>query len=74
MAYKINAAARDLFYSRNDPKDRRLGELIGRAAINEVTEGTVAILGVPEDRGITANKGAPGPRPDRTTSDGGFTS
>ena len=33
MAYKINAAARDLFYSRNDPKDRRLGELIGRAAI-----------------------------------------
>ena len=50
MAYKINAAARDLFYSRNDPKDRRLGELIGRAAIDEVTEGTVAIIGVPEDR------------------------
>ena len=48
MAYKINAAARDLFYSRNDPKDRRLGELIGRAAIDEVTEGTVAIIGVPD--------------------------
>ena len=60
MAYKINAAARDLFYSRNDPKDRRLGELIGRAAIEEVTEGTVAIIGVPEDRGITANKGRAG--------------
>ena len=60
MAYKINAAARDLFYSRNDPKDRRLGELIGRAAIDEVTEGTVAIIGVPEDRGITANKGRAG--------------
>ena len=60
MAYKINAAARDLFYSRNDPKDRRLGELIGRAAIDEVTEWTVAIIGVPEDRGITANKGRAG--------------
>ena len=60
MAYKINAAARDLFYSRNDPKDRRLGELIGRAAIDDVTEGTVAIIGVPEDRGITANKGRAG--------------
>ncbi len=60
MAYKITPAARALFYSRNDPKDRRLGELVGRAVINDVTDGTIAIIGVPEDRGITANKGRAG--------------
>ena len=60
MQYKIKKADRDLFYSRNDPKDRRLGELITRARISELTGGEVAILGVPEDRGITANKGRAG--------------
>ncbi|MCC8177626.1 MAG: arginase, partial [Cloacibacillus sp.] len=64
MKYKIDAADRGLFYSRNDPKDRRLGELITREKIEDVTEGTVAIIGVPEDRGITANKG-------RAAADGG---
>lgn len=60
MAYELNAASRELFYSRNDPKDRRLGELVPRASIDEVEEGTLAIIGVPEDRGITANKGRAG--------------
>ena len=60
MRYKIDPAARDLFYSRNDPKDRRLGELVSRINVKEVKEGTVAIIGVPEDRGITANKGRAG--------------
>lgn len=60
MKCRINAAARDLFYSRNDPKDRRLGELISREKIENVTAGTTVIIGVPEDRGITANKGRAG--------------
>ena len=42
MRYKIDPAARDLFYSRNDPKDRRLGELVSRINVKEVKEGTVA--------------------------------
>jgi formimidoylglutamase len=60
MQYKIKQADRGLFYSRNDPKDRRLGELIARADISDVKRGEIAILGVPEDRGITANKGRAG--------------
>lgn len=58
--YRLNKADRDLFYSRNDPKDRRLGELIERASLRDVKQGTVVILGVPEDRGVTANKGRAG--------------
>lgn len=60
MKYRVKAAARELFYSRNDPKDRRLGELIPRAGIDETEKDTVVIIGVPEDRGITANKGRAG--------------
>ncbi|MDO5115701.1 MAG: formimidoylglutamase [Synergistaceae bacterium] len=60
MKYKIETAGRELFYSRNDPKDRRLGELVARANIDDITPGSVAIIGVPEDRGITANKGRAG--------------
>ncbi|MDO4987412.1 MAG: formimidoylglutamase [Synergistes sp.] len=60
MDYKTKQADRTLFYSRNDPKDRRLGELIKRGRVDEVKNGSIAILGVPEDRGITANKGRAG--------------
>lgn len=60
MKYRLKAAERDLFYSRNDEKDRRLGELIPRATIEEITQDSVVIIGVPEDRGITANKGRAG--------------
>ena len=60
MQYALSQAARELFYSRNDAKDRRLGELIRRAQTDEVKKDTVAIVGVPEDRGVTANKGRAG--------------
>ncbi|MGI6430999.1 MAG: arginase family protein [Synergistaceae bacterium] len=60
MAYILEKADRDLFYSRNDPKDRRLGELIHRGKISTVRNFDVVIIGVPEDRGVTANKGRPG--------------
>ena len=60
MTYILNKADRDLFYSRNDAKDRRLGELIHRARVCDLRSGTIAIIGIPEDRGIAANKGRSG--------------
>lgn len=60
MTYKINEADLSLFYKRNDPRDRRLGEIIQRAAIRELVKDNISILGVPEDRGVLANKGRPG--------------
>ncbi len=60
MAFVVNKADRDLFYSRNDPKDRRLGELIQRAEIEQIHKADIVILGIPEDRGILANKGRSG--------------
>ncbi len=60
MKYFLNRADRDLFYSRNDPKDRRLGELVSRVSIDEIKPEDVVIIGIPEDRGITANKGRAG--------------
>lgn len=60
MAFNLKKADRDLFYSRNDPKDRRLGELIQRGRLDSVRKADVVILGLPEDRGILANKGRAG--------------
>ena len=60
MVYILEKADRDLFYSRNDPKDRRLGELIHRGKLSAVRDSDVVIIGAPEDRGVTANKGRPG--------------
>lgn len=60
MAFILNKADRDLFYSRNDPKDRRLGELIHRAKIDNLRKADIVIVGIPEDRGILANKGRAG--------------
>ncbi len=52
MAYILEKADRDLFTSRNDPKDRRLGELVHRGKMSSVRDSDVVIIGVPEDRGI----------------------
>jgi len=60
MAYILEKTDRDLFYSRNDPKDRRLGELVHRGKMSSVRDSDVVIIGVPEDRGILANKGRAG--------------
>ena len=57
---KLKAAERGLFYSRNDAKDRRLGELIERCELSDIRNGDVVIIGVPEDRGVTANRGRAG--------------
>jgi formimidoylglutamase len=60
MSFTLKMSDRDLFYSRNDPKDRRLGELINRGKIADINKSDVVILGIPEDRGILSNKGRPG--------------
>lgn len=53
----------DLFYSRNDPMDPRLGDLVkpvSRDHEDALRSAQIAILGVPEDRGIAANGGKQG--------------
>jgi formiminoglutamase len=45
-----------LFFSRKDPQDPRLGELVKRAPDGP----GVAILGYPDDEGIRLNEGRPG--------------
>ncbi|MDD4160337.1 MAG: formimidoylglutamase [Synergistaceae bacterium] len=60
MKYILDKTDRDLFYSRNDPKDRRLGELVHRGKMSSVRNSDVVIIGAPEDRGILANKGRAG--------------
>ena len=53
----------DLFYSRKDPMDPRLGDLVRRVSRDHedaLNSAQIAILGVPEDRGIAANGGKQG--------------
>lgn len=45
-----------LFYSRQDPEDPRLGELV----TTQKTENAVVLIGYPDDRGIQLNKGRGG--------------
>jgi formiminoglutamase len=61
MSFK--PVAQDLYFSRNDPHDRRLGEIARPCAkIAEAEEGhrSIAILGYPDDEGIQRNGGRPG--------------
>lgn len=55
-----------LFFSKSDPHDPRLGEVVrrlGGASDRGLLEGADAVLlGAPEDRGILANKGREGAR------------
>lgn len=54
----------DLFYTRRDPKDPRMGELVRpleREALDAaLPQADLVFVGVPEDRGIVANRGRPG--------------
>ncbi len=53
----------NLFYSRKDPMDPRLGDLVKRVSRDHedaLRSAQIAILGVPEDRGIAANGGKQG--------------
>lgn len=51
---------KELFYSRNDPMDPRLGDLVKPVSADldgSLKSARIAIIGVPEDRGIAANGG-----------------
>ncbi len=50
----------ELFFTRNDPADPRLGELTGRGVV-DISESTrIALIGMPQDIGVQRNGGRPG--------------
>ena len=49
----------DLFFSRNDKNDPRMGEIVGRDEKDYVSADLV-ILGCPQDEGVRRNNGRPG--------------
>jgi len=49
----------DLFFSRNDKNDPRLGEIVGRDQ-NDYAAANLVILGCPQDEGVRRNYGRPG--------------
>lgn len=53
---------RGLFFSKNDPKDPRMGELVVPLEGGEIDSFDVLLIGMPEDRGVTANLGREGAR------------
>ncbi len=54
----------DLFYTRKDPKDPRMGELVrpleGEELEDALLKGALVFIGCPEDRGIANNGGRTG--------------
>ena len=50
---------RGLFFSRNDPNDPRLGEIVGIDE-NEYNAADIVILGCPQDEGVRRNNGRVG--------------
>src|SRR5947207_13459441 len=49
----------DMFFSRKDPNDPRLGEIVLRDP-NDYASADVVILGCPQDEGVRRNKGREG--------------
>lgn len=63
MSLALTAPKKEWFFTRNDPSDPRLGDLV--VPVADGLEGLpqdarIAILGFPEDRGIAANGGKTG--------------
>lgn len=54
--------APNLFFSRNDSSDVRMGDLVLRKMEGYVPEVKIGLLGVPEDEGVRRNKGRIGAR------------
>ena len=50
-----------LFYTRNDPNDRRLGDVV-RSKFQDYEAANIVILGCPQDEGVRRNGGRPGAR------------
>jgi formimidoylglutamase len=52
--------ASQLFYSRNDSEDPRMGDLVIRRLEGYVPEVNIGIIGCPQDEGVRRNKGRTG--------------
>ncbi|MDE2148348.1 MAG: formimidoylglutamase [Gammaproteobacteria bacterium] len=55
----LQAAAEELFYRREDPRDPRLGERVGRGP-QALAAADVVLLGYPVDEGVARNRGRVG--------------
>lgn len=55
-----NRATEELFFSKNDPYDIRLGDLVRSVSRDEVASGSTVISGYPDDEGISLNGGRSG--------------
>ena len=51
--------AAEVFYSRNDPNDPRLGEIVSRDP-NDYAAADIVVLGCPQDEGVRRNRGRGG--------------
>lgn len=49
-----------LFFSKNDPDDLRLGDVVGAQAKMDSVKNQLVVIGYPDDRGIQANGGRVG--------------
>lgn len=57
----LTEASQDLFFSKGDPNDPRLGEIVKKAKNEDDLKGAkIVIIGIPDDIGIKRNKGRPG--------------
>lgn len=55
----VESPAPDIFTSRNDPQDKRVGDLLHNTPSSD-NRPTVALLGVPQDIGVQRNSGRTG--------------
>jgi len=60
MTSHLRPASHDLFFSKHDSADPRLGEVAKQCTLEEADQFDVLIIGVPEDRGISNQGGRPG--------------
>ena len=51
--------ASEVFYSRKDPNDPRLGEIVSRDP-NDYPSAEIVVLGCPQDEGVRRNQGREG--------------
>jgi len=56
---KLSSIRNELFYSRNDPNDQRLGDIV-MSDIYDYEKTEVVIVGCPQDIGVQRNKGRAG--------------
>lgn len=57
----FSQSPKELFFSKNDPFDKRLGDLfIQKNSIEQVNDSSFCILGYPDDEGISLNGGRVG--------------